>query len=259
MKSLILHYQEIALKGKNRPVVHHPAGAQPARRDAGHRACGSAAADGADRDRAGAVGGLGHRARPRLAGVRRRQLRSRRPRAARHRRDLRGDPRPTSGPRTRPRSASRCAAPTSAFAMTSPEIEREIGGRIKLARGWRVDLGHPALTVRIETLKTEAFYSFGNELRRRRAADRRQRPGRLPAVGRHRFAGGGVADDAARLPRGVRPLPQLSDPVARVAGEGARAGQAADHVPVPLAACCSCRSVRSSSASSSSVRRRCAS
>jgi thiamine biosynthesis protein ThiI len=50
------------------------------------------------------------------------------------------------------------------FAMTSPEMEREIGGRIKLARGWRVDLGNPQLTVRIETLKTEAFYSFGNEL-----------------------------------------------------------------------------------------------
>jgi thiamine biosynthesis protein ThiI len=47
--------------------------------------------------------------------------------------------------------------------MTSPEIEREVGGRIKIARGWRVDLGHPELTVRVETLADQAFYSFGNE------------------------------------------------------------------------------------------------
>jgi thiamine biosynthesis protein ThiI len=49
------------------------------------------------------------------------------------------------------------------FPITSPEIEREVGGRIKLARGWRVDLGRPELTIHIETLRTEAFYSFGKE------------------------------------------------------------------------------------------------
>src|SRR5207302_10567530 len=31
--------------------------------------------------------------------------------------------------------------------FTSPEIEREVGGRIKEAKGWHVDLGHPELTI----------------------------------------------------------------------------------------------------------------
>ena len=43
------------------------------------------------------------------------------------------------------------------FPMTSPQIERELGGRIKSVRGWRVDLGHPELTVRVEILNTEAY------------------------------------------------------------------------------------------------------
>src|SRR5262249_11307104 len=33
------------------------------------------------------------------------------------------------------------------FPLTSPQIEREVGGLIKQARGWRVDLEHPELTV----------------------------------------------------------------------------------------------------------------
>ena len=43
------------------------------------------------------------------------------------------------------------------FPLTSPQIERELGGRIKAARGWRVDLEHPELTVRVEILSDEAF------------------------------------------------------------------------------------------------------
>ena len=49
------------------------------------------------------------------------------------------------------------------FSLTSPQIEREVGGRIKEARGWRVDLAHPVFTIRVETLTNEAFYSFGKE------------------------------------------------------------------------------------------------
>ena len=30
-----------------------------------------------------------------------------------------------------------------AYPLTSPEIEREVGGRIKAARGWKVDLTNP--------------------------------------------------------------------------------------------------------------------
>ncbi len=49
------------------------------------------------------------------------------------------------------------------FPMPSPAIEREIGGRIKEAKGWRVDLSDPALTIQVELLTSEAFYSFGKE------------------------------------------------------------------------------------------------
>ncbi len=49
------------------------------------------------------------------------------------------------------------------FPLTSPQVEREIGGRIKAARGWRVDLEHADLVVHVELLSTEAFYFFGKE------------------------------------------------------------------------------------------------
>lgn len=49
------------------------------------------------------------------------------------------------------------------FPFTSPQIEREVGGRIKEARGWRVDLDDPALTIHIEMLTDRAFYFFGKE------------------------------------------------------------------------------------------------
>jgi len=47
--------------------------------------------------------------------------------------------------------------------FTSPQVEREVGGLIKEARGWHVDLGRPALTVHIEMLPDGAFYFFGKE------------------------------------------------------------------------------------------------
>ena len=49
------------------------------------------------------------------------------------------------------------------FPMTSPEIERELGGRIKQARGWRVDLEHADLVVYVDMLTNDAFYFFGKE------------------------------------------------------------------------------------------------
>ena len=47
--------------------------------------------------------------------------------------------------------------------FTSPEIEREVGGRIKEAKGWRVDLEDPALTIHLEMLTEYAFYYFGKD------------------------------------------------------------------------------------------------
>jgi thiamine biosynthesis protein ThiI len=47
------------------------------------------------------------------------------------------------------------------FPLTSPQIEREVGGRIKEAKGWTVDLDNPEFTIHVEALTGEAFYHFG--------------------------------------------------------------------------------------------------
>src|SRR5205085_10130270 len=47
--------------------------------------------------------------------------------------------------------------------FTSPQIEREVGGLIKEAKGWGVDLDEPALTIHLELLTDHAFYFFGKE------------------------------------------------------------------------------------------------
>ena len=49
------------------------------------------------------------------------------------------------------------------FPMMSPQIEREVGGRIKEAFGWTVDLDEPELEISLEFLTHEAFYFFGKE------------------------------------------------------------------------------------------------
>jgi thiamine biosynthesis protein ThiI len=49
------------------------------------------------------------------------------------------------------------------YPLTSPQVEREVGGRIKAAKGWEVNLSKPELTVHVELLTDEAFYFFGKE------------------------------------------------------------------------------------------------
>ncbi len=49
------------------------------------------------------------------------------------------------------------------FPLTSPQIEREVGGRIKDVKGWKVNLDNPALTIHVEALTGEAFYHFGKQ------------------------------------------------------------------------------------------------
>jgi thiamine biosynthesis protein ThiI len=49
------------------------------------------------------------------------------------------------------------------FPVPSPEIEREVGGRIKQVTGWPVNLSAPGLTIQVELLTQEAFYSFARE------------------------------------------------------------------------------------------------
>lgn len=47
--------------------------------------------------------------------------------------------------------------------FTSPQLEREVGGLIKEAKGWHVDLEKPELTIHLEFLPTHAFFFFGKE------------------------------------------------------------------------------------------------
>jgi tRNA uracil 4-sulfurtransferase len=49
------------------------------------------------------------------------------------------------------------------FPLTSPQVEREVGGRIKQAKGWRVNLDEPELEIHVELLTDQAFYYFGKE------------------------------------------------------------------------------------------------
>lgn len=49
------------------------------------------------------------------------------------------------------------------FPFTSPQIERQVGGLIQEATGWRVDLGNAELTIHLEMMPDHAFYYFGKE------------------------------------------------------------------------------------------------
>ena len=122
------------------------------------------------------------------------------------------------------------------FGIPSPEIERVVGARVQAATGWKVDLSSPELVIGIEVLSADAFFYFRKE----------PGVGGLPIGTSGRVTcllSGGIDSPVAawRLirrgcPRDVRALPQLSDPVAHVAGQGARAGQAADPVSAEVAA-----------------------
>lgn len=47
------------------------------------------------------------------------------------------------------------------FPTPSPEVERILGRRVQDARGWKVNLSEPALRIGVELLQKEAFYYFG--------------------------------------------------------------------------------------------------
>ena len=49
------------------------------------------------------------------------------------------------------------------FPLTSPQVEREVGGRIKEAKHWRVNLDEPDFEIHLELLTDQAFYFFGKE------------------------------------------------------------------------------------------------
>ena len=161
MKSIVVHYQEIALKGNNRPwfVARLARNMREATSDLGVKEVRvlmgrievvlGGADWGAVRDRISKVFGIANFAQAGraplevdaianaiLADLGDRQVRTFRVSARR------ADKR---------------------FPLSSPEIEREVGGRIKEAKGWTVNLGAPEFTIHVEALTNEAFYYFGKE------------------------------------------------------------------------------------------------
>jgi tRNA uracil 4-sulfurtransferase len=162
MKSIVLHYQEIALKGKNRPwfVARLVRNLRTATADLRVRDIRALVGRievvldedsdwDAVRDRVSHVFGIANFAQAGRAPLDLDAI------ATQILRDL--------GPRE-PRSFRVSAKRADKrFPLTSPQIEREIGGQIKVARGWTVDLDNPEFTIHVELLTDEAFYSFGRE------------------------------------------------------------------------------------------------
>jgi thiamine biosynthesis protein ThiI len=162
MKSIIVHYQEIALKGRNRPwfiarlvrnIREATADLNVTKVRALQGRIEVVLGDSADwqkvRERLSKVFGAGNFAR---AGRARLDLDAI---AQEILRDL--DPQDPRSFRVSVRRADK------RFPMISPQIEREVGGRIKEARGWHVDLDNPELTIHVETLTNDAFYYFGKD------------------------------------------------------------------------------------------------
>ena len=159
MESVIVHYQEIALKGRNRPwfverLVSNLRQALTGLDVVRVRALmgrievvlGPDADWDAARARLGRVFGVANFARARRTGRDLDEL------AAAILADLDG-----RAPRSFRVTARRA---DKTYAFKSPEIERRVGGLIHEARGWPVDLGNPELNVRIEILPREAFYAL---------------------------------------------------------------------------------------------------
>ena len=162
MKSVIIHYGEIALKGKNRPwfVARLVKNIRAATSDLDiaevrvlmgriELVLGPGTNWEQVRDRIILVFGIGNFARAGRSALDVEVI------AAEILKDLGPE-----NPATFRVSAKRA---DKRFPLSSPEIEREVGGRIKAARNWLVDLSKPELTIRVEALTHEAFYSFGTE------------------------------------------------------------------------------------------------
>jgi len=162
MKSVVVHYQEIALKGRNRPffierlvgnirtaIADLPVADVRALMGRLEVKLEPSAEWAVIHDRLSHVFGVANFARAGRTPLDLDVL------AAEIIRDLGG--RDASSFRVSARRADK------RFPLTSPEVEREVGGRIKQARGWPVNLDEPDLTIHVELLSREAFYFFGKE------------------------------------------------------------------------------------------------
>ncbi len=168
MDSVIVHYQEIALKGRNRPwfIDRLAAGLRDATADLDvahvrplmgriEVGLGPAAEWSVVRKRLGRVFGVANFARARSTG---REIEEIAGAILRHLDEpgvVGADG--VAGFRVRASRADKT------YPLTSPQIEREVGGRIKAARGWRVDLDAPDLAIGVEVLPDRVFYTLGKE------------------------------------------------------------------------------------------------
>lgn len=201
MTSVVVHYQEIALKGQNRPwfIARLVRNMRQAMRDLDvsevrvlmgriEVVLGPKTTWEAARERLSDVFGIGNFARAGRAALDVDAIAN----------AILNDLGPAN-PRTFRVSARRA---DKRFPLTSPQIEREVGGRIKEARGWSVNLDDPEFTIHVEALTREAFYFFGKE----------RGPGGLPVGASGRVAcllSGGIDSPVAAwrmMRRGCRVL-----------------------------------------------------
>ena len=162
MNSIVVHYNELALKGKNRPwfvsvlvrnIRTALAGLKvPAVRSVMGRIeieIGPSADWPSVRERLKTVFGIQYYSYAGNASLDLDEM------AATILADL-GDRNPASFRLTARRTDKR-------YPLTSPQIEREVGGRIKEAKGWRVDLSNAELTIHLDLMPDRSFYFFGKE------------------------------------------------------------------------------------------------
>ena len=168
MESIIVHYQEIALKGRNRPwFIDRLAGSlrdSTADLDVTHvrplmgrieMRLGPAVEWQTVRERLARIFGVANFARARATG---REVDEIAGAILRHLEE--------PGAVAADRVASfrvRATRADKTYPLTSPQVEREVGGRIKAATGWRVDLGSPDLAISVEILPDRVFYALGKE------------------------------------------------------------------------------------------------
>lgn len=162
MNSIVVHYQEIALKGRNRPwfIERLTENLRWATRDLGvlsvkplmgriELTLGPEARWEPIRERLSTVFGVANFS---IAGHTSSNLERL---GSAILEDL-GDRTPRSFAVAARRSDKR-------YPISSPDIEQVLGARIQAARGWTVDLSKPDLTVHVEVLKERAFYYFGKQ------------------------------------------------------------------------------------------------
>ena len=168
MNSIIVHYHEIALKGKNRPwfIERLVTNLRDATADLGitkvralmgriELSLGPEANWETVRDRVERIFGIANFSRAQSTGRDVDEISKSILRDLGHQ-QLNSD-------RTIKTFSVRAKRADKSFKLTSPEIEREVGGRVKQATGWNVDLTNPDVSVGIEVLPTVVFYSLGKE------------------------------------------------------------------------------------------------